>query len=190
MSVRFGYTKNQAWKLFLVCAAPAHLWTIFSIINEAELISKRNWWYYGGYSGYLLSITLIDSILLFLFVVLISFLFPKKWEDPTPFAVAAAISLVISLWAVANQLFFFLDAVSPDWFSWIMLRVHYRQHQVYPLLVALVALSAAAPIYAVSQNTKIRNSLLPLLDNLSLLSYLYLFVDVCCIVIMLVRNIY
>lgn len=190
MSFTFRFTKKELLKLFLVCAALPHFWTIFLIISEADLINKRDWWYFGGYSGYLLTGALVDSILLFVFVVGLSFLFPKSWKESMPYIVAGTIALIVGLWAVGNQLFFFLNEQSFDWFNWVMLRVHYRQLQVYPVLIGLIALSAAAPIYALSQNKKLQDGVKSFMENVQLLSYLYLALDFFFITIAVIRNIY
>lgn len=190
MSLKFRFTRNEVLKLFMICAFPAHFWTIVVIILNADLIDKRNFWYYTGYSGYLLGMALLESILLFIFIIGLSFLFPKNWTGNTPLNIAGAIALIIGFWGISNQLFFYIDFKSPEWFSWIMLRVHYRQKQLYPFLVAAIAASAAVPLYALSQSKKTRDALLPILENIGLLSYLYLAVDIISFVVVLLRNAY
>ncbi|HKJ27130.1 MAG TPA: hypothetical protein VJ965_05805 [Anaerolineales bacterium] len=58
MSIRFRFSKNDLLKLFLICAAPVHFWALFVIISNVDLIGKRDLWYFGGYSGYLLGMAL------------------------------------------------------------------------------------------------------------------------------------
>lgn len=188
MSFKFRFSKGELLKLFLVCAALVHFWTIFLIITDAELIDKRDLWYFAGYGGYLLGLALLESFLLFVFVIGLSFLFPKNWEGTTPLAAAAAIALAISFWGIANQLYFYLIEHSPGWFLWLMPRVYYHQNLAYNALVAVVTLSAALPLYLLSQSVKIRDAVLPVLENLSLLSYMYLGLDLFGLVVVLLRN--
>lgn len=190
MSFKFRFSKGELLKLFLVCAAPVHFWTIFLIITDSELIKKRDFWYFAGYGGYLLGLALLESLLLFVFVLGLSYLFPKKWTGNTPLAAAAAIALVISFWGIANQLYFYLLEYSPGWFLWLMPRVYYHQRLAYNALVAVVTLSIALPVYFLSQSEKTRDAVLPVLENLSLLSYMYLGLDLLGLVVVLLRNLY
>lgn len=190
MAFKLRFSKPELLKLFLVCAFPVHFWTLLSIIFEGELIGKRNLWYFAGFSGYLLLLALLESVLFFLFVVILSFLFPKSWKGQTPLAVASAIGLVLGFWAIGNQAFQYLHVEQPAWFEWVMLRVHYRQRLLYPLFIALIAASAAVPVYVLSAYENIRRAIFPVIENISLLSYLYLGLDLLGLVVVLVRNSY
>jgi hypothetical protein len=190
MSFKFRFSKNELLKLFLVCALPIHFWTIFIIISDGALIDKRNLWYFAGFSGYLLVFALLESFLFFFFIVGLSFLFPKEWDGKIPLAVSAAIALVIGFWAVANQAFFFLNDKSLSWFSWILLRVQHRQSLIYPIFVAIIAISAAVPVYALSNGKKTREVTLPVIENISMLSYLYLGFDLLGLIVIIVRSSY
>ena len=190
MAAAFRFTKKELLKLFLVCAAPLHIWTIFVILSDVSLIEKRNLWYFAGYSGYLLGMALLESGLLFLFVLALSFLFPKSWQPGTPLAIASAFALVIALWAIGNQVYFSLEQGTYPWYEWIMLRVHYRQKLGYYALIVLVTLSAAVPAAVLWQSKDIRTVWLGFLDNLSLLSYLYLALDLFGFAAIALRNIF
>jgi len=190
MAFKLHFSKPELLKLFLVCAFPIHFWTLLSIIFEGELIGKRNSWYFAGFSGYLLLLALLESVLFFLFIVILSFLFPKKWQGQTPLAVASAVALVLGFWAVGNQAFQYLIVEQPTWFEWVLLRVHYRQRLLYPVFIAFIAASVAVPVYGLAEHENIRKMILPVIENISLLSYLYLGLDLLGLVVVLVRNSY
>ena len=190
MAFKLRFSKPELLKIFLVCAFPVHFWTLLSIIFEGELIGKRNLWYFAGFSGYLLLLALFESVLFFLFVLALSYLFPKRWKGQTPLVVASALALMLGFWAVGNQAFQALIVEPPPWFEWVMLRVYSRQRLLYPLFIAFIAASVAVPVYVLSEYENVRKAIFPVIENISLLSYLYLGLDLFGLVVVLVRNIY
>ncbi len=190
MSLRFRFTRPQVWQLFLVCASPTHFWTFITFFFEVDLIEKRNLAYYAGFGGYLLMLALLEGLVFLGFILLLSYLFPKKWEGNLPIIMASVLVLVIGLWGICNQLYFLFSDISPAWFEWIMLRVHYRQHQLYPILLVAVIASAALPVWLIPKYKQVQDILYAMIEKLTLLASFYLVIDALLIVMALLRNFY
>jgi hypothetical protein len=189
MSFHNRFSRSAGLKLFLSCAFPVHFWAIVMVLKEAEtLLVKRDLVYGLGFSGYLLALALLESLLLFAFIYALSFLFPKRWDEHTALVVACLLGLVVAGWSIGNQSFFLLVELQPAWFEWLMLRVGYRQRLAYGLLVALVSLSAALPLAGLPQSARGIRLAEGLIEKLILLTPLYLAMDVIGIVFMTVRN--
>lgn len=189
MRLKFRLSKQESFKLLLICALPVHFWTILITFSSAEtLITERDLIFTIGYSGYLFGLALLESLLLFGFVSALTFLFPKSWQGKTPFLVAVSLGLVTALWAIGNETFFMLTEASPPWFEWLRLRVHYRQQMLYPILWLVVIVSAALPLVTIPRFGLVRAAFDALAEKLILLAPLYLLFDLVGIGFMIARN--
>ena len=189
MRLKFRLTKPESIKLLLICALPVHFWAILMVFQEAEtLLTERDLVFALGFAGYILVVALLESVLLFGFVSVLTFLFPKSWQGKTPFLVAVSLGLVTALWAVGDEVFFLLTEISPPWFEWLRLRMHYRQRMLYPILWLVVILSAALPVVMIPRFGRVRAILDALAEKLILLAPLYLLFDLVGIGFMIARN--
>lgn len=189
MRLKFRLTKPESIKLLLICALPIHFWAILMVFNEAEtLLTERDLVFALGFSGYILGVAILESVLLFGFVSVLTFLFPKSWQGKTPFLVALSLGLVTALWAVGNETFFLLTETSPPWFEWLRLRMHFRQRMLYPILWLAVILSAVLPVVTIPKFERVRAALDDLVEKLVLLAPLYLLFDLVGIGFMISRN--
>jgi hypothetical protein len=184
-------TKKEVRSLFLVCVFPIHLWAIIIIFRDLEyIISERNLWYAAGYAGYILAFALVESCLFFLFMFLLSSLYPHTLKrNGKAFTITCALALIFPLWAIANQLFYLLSASPPGFFSWIMLRIPYHQTLAFTILLLLVIASFAIPVLVIVKSSKGQNGVNILMERISLLSIFYLIIDVLGITAAVLRNI-
>ncbi len=189
MSIRPRFSKSDTLKLALVCAFPVHFWAILMVFKDAEtMLTKRSLLFGLGFSGYLLGLALVESLLFFGFIYLLSLFFPARWGEKTALAVAGGLALLIAFWAISNQLFFLLSEEPAGWFQWVMLRVRYRQNQLFPILVLAVIASLALPLLLIPRSEKFRGVLLALIDKIILLAPLYLLFDLIGITFTILRN--
>ena len=189
MDIRFKLTKSESLKLLLVCALPVHFWAILMVFKEAEtMLYKRDLIYGLGFSGYLLGLAILESLLFFAFIYLLILLFPKRWQGKTIYLTAIGIALVIAFWALANRLYFFFLEPSPAWFEWIRIRVYYRQALIHPLIWILVILSAGMPVLLIPRLRRVQNFVDTLAEKLIVLAPLYLFFDILGLVFTIARN--
>jgi hypothetical protein len=191
MHLKLRLTKSEIGQLLLVCSLPFHFWAILLILkNAGNFLVKRDLVFFLGFSGYTLGFAIIESLIFFAFMFALTYLFPRSWEGKTSFAVATTLSLVLASWGIANQLFFLLTDLSPAWFEWLRLRVHYRQNLLYPLLWIVLILSAAIPTIALPRWKPGRQIVLSLAEKLSMLAPLYLLLDMVGIGAVIFRNLY
>jgi hypothetical protein len=183
------FSKKELRLLFLVCVFPIHLWAIIIIFRDLEyILLKRDLWYAAGYSGYILAFALAESCVYFIFMFLLSHLFPKKLkENGKAFTISCALALIFSLWAIANQVFYLLIESPPAIFSWVMLRVPYHQTLVFTVLILLIMTSFLIPIVVILKSSKGQNGVNLLIERISLLSLFYLFIDALAITAAVIR---
>jgi hypothetical protein len=97
------------------------------VFKEAEtMLTKRSLLFGLGFSGNVLGLALVESVLLFGFIYLLTIFFPKRWAEKTTLATAGVLALLVAAWPISNQVYFLLSDQQPAWFAWVMLRVPYR----------------------------------------------------------------
>jgi hypothetical protein len=71
--------KEEAWLVFSACVFPIHAWvTIVFLYNLPSLILKANIWQIFGVLAYALVFALFESLLLFVFLVLLGAVLPRR----------------------------------------------------------------------------------------------------------------
>jgi hypothetical protein len=189
MNLKLKLSKSEALKLLLICGLPVHFWAILMIFKEAEtLLTKRDLIYGLGFSGYLLGLAIIESLLFFAFVYALTFLFPKNWKSKTPYLAATGIALTIAFWALLNRVFFLLAESSPAWLNWMVLWMNYRKAISQPLIWAAVIISAGLPVLLIPRSVQLRSFMTEMIDKLIMLAPLYLLFDLVGIIFTVARN--
>lgn len=183
-------SKQEIRNLFFVCVFPIHLWAFIIIFRDLEFIVKeRDLWYAAGYSGYILVFALVESCLYFIFMFMVSYLFPKALkQNGKAFTITCILALIFSLWAIGNQSFYMLLDSPPAFFSWIMLRIPYRQTLALSILILLILASFVVPIGVILKSDKWQSRTNTLMERISLLSIFYLVIDVFGITAAVLRN--
>lgn len=182
--------KKEVIDLFLVIVFPIHAWSIFLILRDVDwVIAEQSVGILIGYTAYSLVFAFIESLLFFLLLFLLSHLLPLQWAGQKTLSILSLWILIISLWAIANQVFFLFLESPPKFFSWILLRVPFHQKLGFTLLVFLVIISIILPLFLVVRSNKFKNGVIAIISRISLLSSLYLALDFISLIIIIFRNI-
>lgn len=186
---RQPFTKNDYFNLFLVSAFPLHLWTILMMMRDINWVAERSTtWDAVGFSGYALLYTLAESVFLFGFVLLLSLLLPRHWNKTLRFTVLSVVAFVLAGWSIMEQLILIV--------LWTRLQAlpvrlpFLAAGRWVPLTITavLVTLSIAVPLALLSKSEKLHRNVFNILERLTILSGLYLFLDAVAFVVVLVRN--
>jgi hypothetical protein len=184
------YSRHGLWSLFLICAFPLHVWTIILAFRDFSWVSERtNAWDAIGVLAYALVFAFVESILVFLAVVLLGFLLPRRWEEGRRLALISVLVLITALWGMLGQLFFLWNLSVPE----EIINIYARSEHPYRLLVGtfliLVSSTILIPTYLVVRSEGSTRIILGITERLSLLASLYLLLDAAGLVIVLLRNI-
>ena len=184
------YSKQGLWSLFLVCAFPLHLWTIILAFRDFSWVSERtNSWDAVGVLSYGLIFAFIESVVVFLVIVLLGFLVSKKWNEDRRTALLCNLVFIASLWAMVIYLYFILQmSVSWQIINFLAGSKHPLRF-LYAISLAFVGVSVALPTYYVLRSDKFVRFLRGLFERLSLLTQFYLVFDFIGLVIVVIRNI-
>ncbi len=183
------YSRQDFLSLFLMCALPLHIWTMILAFRDMSWVAERtNAWDALGVFSYGLVFALFESLLVFLVAALLGFLVPGRWERRQRLNLLTVLVILISLWAIAEQLFFLLNLHLPGFFIRLLLESGHSLRTLYLVLGALVLITIILPVLVVIRSGKASGIVSAVIERLSLLTMFYLLLDAVAIVIVVVRN--
>jgi hypothetical protein len=184
------FDRSDWFKLFLVCAFPLHLWTILMVFRDVNWVAERTTsWDAVGFSGYALFYTLIESLLLFGFIALLGFIIPKNWNLTLRFVVLSLVAFILAGWSIMEQLILIV------FWGWLrhladtLTFLFTSPWSAYVLFAGLIVISVTVPLLLLRKHPGLQEKVYSVLERLTLLSGLYLFIDVIGMIIILIRNI-
>ncbi len=183
------YSRQGLWSLFLICALPLHVWTMILAFRDMSWVAERtNTWDAVGVFSYGLVFALAESLLLFLVFALLGFLISAHWDPQWRVSALAVLVLMLSLWAIIEQLFYLLVLPVPGFIIDFLVHSGHPLRTLYAGVFALLALTIAAPVILVLRSRKAAAFVQAAIDRLSLLVMFYLLFDAVGLVIVVIRN--
>jgi hypothetical protein len=189
---RQRFNKKQLLNLFLICAFPLHLWTILIVLHDVDWISRRtNLGDAIGVGAYAMVYALLESVAYFVFIIVIGLILPWRWKSDKVFAHLGYISIWIPLWPILEQLYWYKDHAEPDFLvAWLFSTGHplWFIAAGAGLFIIIMNWSLVVPIYLIGYKERAEKRLIDFLGRISLLSTLYIFLDVVSIFIIIIRH--
>ncbi len=183
------YSKQGLWLLFLICALPLHIWTLFLGFRDFDWVTARtNSWDAVGVVSYGLIFTFFESLIIFAITTLLGLLVSKKWDEKKRLALMGTLVIVLSLWSIFNQTYFIRAVQLSEQFISFYIGTGRPLVALYITALLFVSISFALPTYAILTSSKVEKSILEGFDRLSTLMILYLVFDVAALFIILFRN--
>lgn len=183
------YTKKTLWILFSVCATSVHIWTFILFFNDFAWVAERtNAWDAVGVGSYGLVIALLESLFLLLCILALSLLLPKSLLETQKITLLGTLVFLASLWAIASQLYFFLEMQLPMSLVLAISRSSHPLWILYGTLFVVISITLLVPIALILKSNKTAERLLGFYERLTTLTALYLFLDFCSLVIVIIRN--
>lgn len=183
------YTRSGLWSLFLMCALPQHAWTLVLAFRDLAWVTERtNAWDAIGVLCYGLLFALVESLVLFVVVMLLGLLLPRRWEPDRRIALLGIFALVLSAWAMLSQLFFLANVRFPDGAIAFLVASAHPLWVIYGVLVTLVSATFLWPAWAIGRPGGSLKFAAVLIDKLGLLATFYLVFDMAALVVIVIRN--
>ena len=184
------YSKQGLWSLFLISAFPLHLWTLILALRDYSWVSERtNSWDAIGVISYGLLFALIESLFIFIVVILLGFLISKIWSESQRNTLLGVMALLTSLWAMGSYIFFLQQVAVPGNVILFIVRLEHPLRFLYVVGLVVVSISLVIPTYFVLHSEKFEKALQGLFERLSLLMMFYLFFDFVGLIIVIIRNV-
>ncbi len=184
------YSREGLLSLFLMCAFPLHAWTLILVFRDLSWLTDRtNAWDAVGVASYGLVFAFVESLVIFLMAAALGFLISMKWEPGRRIALLTVVVLIVSMWAMVEQLFFLTNASVPGPIIRMLVESRHPLRVLYAGIVVILSSSFLIPVMLVVRSNKVYQFVRGMIERLSLLVMFYLFFDLIGLVIVLVRNI-
>jgi len=185
-----GYTFTGLFQLFLVCAFPIHAWAILMAFRDFSWVSERTRIWDGiGLLAYALTYSLMETIGIFLLLLLLSLFMPKRWDANRRVAFLGCLFLVAAVWGILGQLYSYFGEPVPQPVVDFLVRSGHPIRIIWGVLLPLIALSAGLPAIAIAGRDKAMDGVMGFFERISLLSLFYIILDVAGIIIILIRSV-
>ncbi|MGD8454930.1 MAG: hypothetical protein PVF83_01005 [Anaerolineales bacterium] len=143
-----------------------------------------------GFWGYALLFALLESIIAWVFLLLLNFLLTKQWERQIRMAVLGSIVFIVAIWAVLGQMYFLVGRGTPEYFLKFAIGTGHPLWVLYGIALTSITGSVIFPVVLLTRYPDIREKLLAAFDRIAVLSGLYLFLDFIGIAIVVARNLF
>lgn len=184
------YSRRGLWSLFLICALPLHIWTFILAFRDFSWVTERtNSWDAVGVVSYGLVFTFFESLAVFAASTILGLLISKKWDENRRIAVSSVLVIVISLWAMVNDLYFLNNYSLPSYVLAFLGGFGHPLRVLYVFCFLFVTPTFMLPVYFVLRSEKFLQMTRAVVERLSLLMNIYLFIDLAALAIILIRNI-
>ena len=183
------YTRQGLWSLFLMCVFPLHAWALVLAFRDVDWVTERtNAWDAVGVVSYGLLFTLVETLAVFIILVLLGYLISTHWNPDQRVALLSLLVLLASLWAMLEQLFFLVGMALPGWFIGLLIASGHPLRTLYIVVAGVVGVTIALPVLLFLRSSKGLTVMRALTERLSILSLFYLVLDVIGVAIVIVRN--
>jgi hypothetical protein len=173
-----------------MCAFPLHFWTLLLAFRDISWLTERsNLWDAIGVVSYGLLFAFVESLMVFLVVALLGLLISAKWEEARRIALLSILMLVLSLWAMYGQAHFIWNLTPAGWILRLAAQSGHPYRIIFGITFIAVVLTVAVPTFLVLHWDKFFHFVREAIDRLSLLTSLYLVLDLFGLVIVVIRNI-
>lgn len=183
------YSPAGLYQLFASGAFPIHVWVLLTAFRDFAWVAERTeTWDALGLSAYALVFALLESLALFAFVLLLGLALPRTWEAPRKTALLGSLSLTLAVWAVLGQAYYLPGQAAYAPLIQALARSAHPLRNLWAGVFGAVLLSTAVPAL-LSLRGKTASLLNGLFERLTVVSSLYLLLDLAGIVILVIRNV-
>jgi len=172
-----------------MAAFPTHVWTIILFLQDYSwVVERNNQWDAIGVGAYGLIVAFVESIFVFVVALLLSFLVSRCWDESRRVTLLSVLIFLIAVWAIVNQLYFWLGLSIPGNLFQVLINSTRPLRTLYALCFGLVFPTVLLPTYLILKSEKAHSVAQNLIERISTLTAIYLFLDLCSVVIILIRN--
>ncbi len=183
------YSRRGLWSLFLLCAFPLHLWTLFLAFRDISWLWERtNLFDAIGVLSYGLVFAFVESVLVFGIAALAGYLISNRWSEEKRIILLGTFVWVLALWSIFFQ---YSNLQESNLSSGMLTMIAGSGHplrNLYILAVLAILTSVIVPAGLVLFSEKFFQFCINVMDRLSLLTMAYLFFDVFALCILIFRN--
>lgn len=184
------YSRQGLASLFLTCAFPLHLWTLIMVFRDISWLTERtNLWDAIGVASYALLFAFVESVLVFLVVVLLGLVIPKHWHSDRRITFLALLILITSAWGMLSQLLFLWNVSLPAPAIQFLRNSDHPLRILYAGSLAIVSSTVLLLVFLFIRSKTSVALMKNIMERVSLLTTFYLLFDLLGLLIVVIRNI-
>lgn len=170
-------SKHDLFYTFTTCVFAVYMWSILIILYRvrAWILSMRAWDLIGAFS-YTLAFALFESVIIFMFLMVMTMLLPAHLFREKFVSLSAVIIFLTSAWALFAHLF--LDDALSLWGA-----------NAYIFLLSLYVVTLVIIYFLVLRHERINKFFMYITDRISVLSIMYISLGILGSLIIIIRNI-
>ena len=170
-----GLSRGDLSLAFVAIAFPVHVWAIINILDFLPAwLLRLSAWELAGVISYPLVDALLESGVLWLVLVALAFVLPRKWLADKIVALSSVLVWLLAAWAVLVQ---FIFGRILQW----------GPAQLVPGYLLVVFLFGLV-IWLIHRYERLEGWIKRLVQGLVILTYFYLFFDLLGMVVVIIRN--
>lgn len=172
-----GRSKSEYFQLFLIGAFPVHVWSIVNLLHTfPSLLLEMNTLQMISVLAYVLAYVLFECLFVFALLLLVTWFFPPQISSSTLISVSAVLIFFASIAVTLIHLYGIWKITAVKFDSWVI------------LWTAAGVIASGLVIFLVAQKPKVEKPILSIVERLSLLSILYVSLDLLGVAIVIIRN--
>lgn len=162
--------------VFAVSVFVIHVWAIYNLLKEIPAwILRLSYWELAGVISYSLLFALVESVIVLIFLIILAAILPARVFRDKFVAISTVFVFLAAVWIIPVRIY---ENTIRSWGAVGMLGV-----------LSLAAISFASSYLVVMKSQKIEQFINTLMQRVTLLAYIYVFIDVAAVIIVLSRNI-
>ena len=188
LNIRFGM--DALWLIFIDAGLPIHVWVIILVLYDISWVAERtNYRDAIGFSGYGITFALIESLIIWIILILVGFILLRKWGHNKRVALLSSLILAIFIGAIVGQLLFL--AAPPSWpkLAAFLGSLKNPMLLINGILAIIVGSGVLALAFFSVYSERFQTGFIKTLDRLAPLMGLYLILDLIGVIIIIIRNI-
>ena len=185
-----AYTRNSLIQLFLICALPLHIWAFLMALRDFGWVAARTYvWDAVGMVAYALVFALVETMGVFLIVILLGLLVPRRWEEELKLALIGTLFLIVAVWSILGQVYSLFGHPLPVWAIDYLVQSGHPFRIIWGATLLVVGFSVILPAYLILKLNKVKDLMVRMFDQITVLSAFYVLCDLVGIIIIVIRNI-
>jgi hypothetical protein len=169
-------SRDDVIVVFAASVFVVHIWSIYTLLKEIPAwILRLSYWELVGVISYTLLFALVESMIVLAFLIILAVLLPARIFRDRFISISTIFVFLAALWIIPVRLY--ENTIR----SWGMIGV------LGVLFLAMISFVIAYLVVLKSQ--KVEQSINAIVQRVTLLAYIYVFVDIVAMIVVISRNI-
>ena len=143
-----------------------------------------------SFIAYILVIALVETLFTLMVALILNLFLPNHWQKKQRVLALASIGYVVAYWTILNQINYWQDLRYGYLFNWLTSSAHELWYSLFIVLAGfiMVIFSVVFPLYVIDHYPKKVNALNSIADRITVLTSIFVILDIAAGILVLYRN--